>query len=265
MTKIGGGKEMINHKKIAQELYKAEIDNQPIDTISEVYENLTLDDAYKIQLINIERRVAQGKKITGKKIGLTSQAMQVSLGVDTPDFGILYDSMEVTNGKIPEGRVLQPRMEGELAFVLKKDLGDANSIEDVLEATDYVLPALEIVASRIKDWKITLVDTVADNASCGMYLLSDQKIDPQKTDLKEVFMTMYKNGQEINSAYASAVMDHPANAVLWLVKSLAHYGVTLNKGDIILSGALTAAVPAESGDEFMCDFSEFGQLGLKFE
>ena len=256
---------MVDHKKIAQELYDAELSNVPIEQLTSRYENLRIDDAYKIQIINIEKKIAEGRKITGKKIGLTSKAMQESLGVDTPDFGFLYDSMEVSDQKIPRGAILQPRVEGELAFILKKDLGDARTVEEVLEATEYIVPAIEIVGSRIADWKLTIVDTIADNASCGMYLLSDCKIDPNITDLKEIEMKLYKNNQLINSGFGSAVLGNPANAVLWLAKSLSEYGVSLNSGDIILAGALSAAIPATGGDSFTCDFGEFGKIKVDFE
>jgi len=253
-----------NHE-IADRLYQAERNNEPIVQITKTNSQLTLDDAYAIQLINLKKRLEEGKKITGKKIGLTSKAMQESLGVDTPDFGILYDSMEIQNNTVKKGQILQPRVEGELAFVLKKDLKDKATLEDVYDATDYVVPAMEIVGSRIKDWKLTLIDTVADNASCGMYLLSDLKIDPKETDLKEIEMSLYKNGELINSGKGSAVLDDPANAVLWLAQSLGQYGVTLNKGDVILAGALSAAIPAEPGDEFACDYGNFGNLKVRFE
>lgn len=256
---------MKRNQEIADKLYEAEKNNEPIEQITKTYEGLSLDDAYDIQLINLDKKLKEGKIIIGKKIGLTSKAMQESLGVDSPDFGILYDSMEIKNNIVKKGEILQPRVEGELAFVLKEDLKDGATLEDVYEATNYVIPALEIVGSRIKDWKLTLIDTVSDNASCGMYLLSDLKMDPKEVDLKEVEMSLYKNGEKINSGKGSAVLDDPANAVLWLARSLGNYGVTLNKGDVILAGALSAAIPAESGDEFACDYGEFGVLQVVFE
>lgn len=256
---------MINHEKIAAELYEADKNNKPIEQITKTYEDLTVDDAYKIQLINVKKKLDEGNVITGKKIGLTSLAMQKSLGVDTPDFGFLYNSMEVEDGIIKENDILQPRVEGELAFILKEDLKENATVEDVLDATDYVVPALEIVGSRIQDWKLTLLDTVADNASCGMYILSYVKIDPKEVDLKEIEMTLSKNGEVINSGTGAAVLGDPANAVLWLANSLGAYGVTLNAGDIILAGALSAAIPAVKGDEFSCDYGEFGVLSVRFE
>ncbi|NLY08785.1 MAG: 2-keto-4-pentenoate hydratase [Tissierellia bacterium] len=256
---------MTRNVEIAERLYQADKNGEPIEQITKTYEGLTIDDAYEIQLLNVDKKLAEGNVITGKKIGLTSLAMQESLGVDTPDFGFLYDSMEIVNNIVGKGQILQPRVEGELAFILKDDLKDGATIEDVYEATDYVVPALEIVGSRIKDWKLTIVDTVADNASCGMYLLSDIKIDPKEVDLKEIEMTLSKNGEVINSGKGSAVLGDPVNAVLWLARSLGNYGVTLNAGDTILAGALSAAIPAVSGDEFSCNYGEFGILSVKFE
>lgn len=253
-------------EKIANELYEAEKNNVPVEPISERYEGLDVDDAYSIQLINLNKKLEAGAKVTGKKIGLTSLAMQESIGVDTPDFGILYDTMEIKDGVVKMTDILQPRVEGELAFILKEDLKDNATVEDVYAATDYVVPALEIVGTRIKDWKLTIVDTVADNASCGMYLLPEGlRIDHEEVDLKEIEMSLYKNGELINSGKGSAILGDPAKAVLWLANSLGEYGVTLNKGDIILAGALTAAIPAESGDEFLCDYGKYGKVGVKFE
>ncbi|NLL62987.1 MAG: 2-keto-4-pentenoate hydratase [Ruminococcaceae bacterium] len=256
---------MSRNKEIAEILYKAEANNKPIEQISKIYDGLTIDDAYEIQLINIDRKVTEGKIITGKKIGLTSKAMQESLGVDIPDFGILCDSMEVKDNVVKKGQILQPRVEGELAFILKEDLKDGATIDDIYQATEYVVPALEIVGSRIKDWKVTILDTISDNASSGMYLLSDTKINPLKTDLKEVELKLYKNGEFINSGKGSAVLGDPVNAVLWLANGLSKYGVALNAGDVILSGALSAAIPALPGDKFLVDYGPLGILEVCFE
>lgn len=251
--------------QIALELDQAAKTGIPIEQISRRYEGLTIDDAYAIQLINRDRALEEGQVITGKKIGLTSLAMQQSLGVDQPDFGFLYRSMEVQGGVIPAGAIMQPRLEGELAFILAKPLRGQVSVQQVLEATDYVVPAIEIVGSRIKDWKLTIVDTVADNASCGMYLLSDRRIDPKETDLKEIEMTLSRNDSVVNSGKGAAVLGDPAQAVAWLAYCLDRYGVTLEAGDIVLSGALSAAVPAQPGDRFACDYGPLGVLSVQFE
>lgn len=251
--------------KIANELFEANKTGIPIEPISKRYSNLNIDDAYSIQLLNIDRIVSNGEQITGKKIGLTSLAMQQSLGVNQPDFGFLYKSMEILNNKVPAKSVMQPRVEGELAFMLKQTIYGDVTIQQVLDATEFVVPAIEIVGTRIKDWKLTIIDTIADNASCGMYLLGNERIHPAKTDLKKIPMTLSQNGEVINSGYGSAVLGDPANAVAWLAKQMWNYGVKLNKGDIVLSGAFTAAISASSGDSFTCDYGDFGTVCVDFE
>ncbi len=256
--------ETIN--QLAQELYQSEHSGQAIEQISKRHPGMTIKEAYAVQLANKSRATKEGKKVTGKKIGLTSLAMQTSLGVDQPDFGWLYDSMDATKtGVIPAGGVMQPRVEGELAFILKKPLNGKVTAQDVLDATDYVVPAIEVVGSRIKDWKLTIVDTVADNASCGMYVLGETRIDPRKVDLKAIEMKLSREGELINSGFGSAVMGDPSAAVAWLAYCLGEYGVTLDAGDIILSGALSAAVPAKAGETFTCDYGEYGALSVRFE
>ncbi|WP_099203219.1 2-keto-4-pentenoate hydratase [Miniphocaeibacter massiliensis] len=250
--------------KIADKLYDAANNLYQIDPISNRHKDLTIDDAYKIQLINHEKELKKGKVVTGKKIGLTSKGMQEAIGVNQPDFGILYNDMEVKNNIIDTDSILQPKVEGELVFVLKENIGDNITYERIIEATDYVSPAIEIVASRIKNWKVTIVDTISDNASCGQYIVSDIKIDPKKVDLKKVQLSMYKNNEFINNGYATEVQGDPVNAVVWLAKTLGKYGVRFNKGDVILSGAITGAVPAFKGDKFICDYHEFGKIEIEF-
>lgn len=253
-------------RAIAEELYVSEKTLNPIEQISKRHPGMSVDDAYAVQLFNKDRAVREGKRVTGKKIGLTSLAMQQSLGVDQPDFGWLYDTMDATKtGVIPKGAVMQPRVEGELAFILKKPLNGKVTPEEVLEATDYVVPAIEVVGSRVKDWKLTIVDTVADNASCGMYVLSDVRIDPRKVDLKKIRMDLSREGEHINGGLGSAVLGDPLVSVAWLAYCLGQYGVTLDAGDVVLSGALSAAVPAKPGEAFTCDYGEFGALHVRFE
>lgn len=254
---------MKDNQKWADLLWEAEKTNTPVEQLTKQDPSLTLEDAYEIQLINFQRKLDNGEVVTGKKIGLTSAAMQKSLGVDTPDFGILLDSMLVKDGVVKKEDILQPRVEGEIAFVMKEDLSGTVTAEDVLNATEYITPAIEVVGSRIADWKLSIVDTVADNASCGMYVESGIKIDP-KSDIESIHMVLYKNGEKINEGYARDVMGNPANAVVWLAKCLNEYGVTLNKGDFVLAGALTAAIPAAPGDEFKIDFTDIGELEVRF-
>lgn len=254
------------HLEIASNLKIAEKTCIATGKISEANPQLEIKDAYKIQLINIEKEVQGGNNITGKKIGLTSQAVQNMLGVNQPDFGHLLKSMEVQNGVVNRGSLLQPKVEGEIAFVLKEDISGPNAtLEDVLNATDYVSAAIEIVDSRIENWKIGIIDTVSDNASSGMYILGEKKIDPKKVDLKTVEMNLFMNGELINSGKGTAVLGDPVYCVVWLANTLHEYGVTLKKGDVILSGALSAMIVAEAGDEFKASFTELGDVTVKFE
>jgi 2-keto-4-pentenoate hydratase len=227
---------------------------------------MTVEDAYVIQLQRIEAATSAGERITGKKIGLTSMAMQNLLGVDQPDYGHLLQSMEVPNGgEISLSSLFQPKIEGEIAFVLKQDLTGPNvSAEDVLAATEYVLPAIEIVDSRIKDWKITLVDTVADNASCGLYVLGSHKVQVSDVNLKSVTMKLLKNNKVVNEGSGADVLGDPALCVAWLANKLYEYGVTLKAGEVILSGALSAAVEAKPGDQFTASFSTLGEANVQF-
>jgi 2-keto-4-pentenoate hydratase len=234
--------------------------------LSEQDPAMTIDDAYAIQTHRIEVATSKGDIITGKKIGLTSFAMQNLLGVDQPDYGYLLQSMVVpNNGEISLSTLFQPKVEGEIAFFLKKDLVGPNvTAEDVLDATDYVVPALEIVDSRIKDWKIKLVDTVADNASCGLYVLGTNKVNISDVELPSVHMQLLKNNEVINEGKGTDVLGNPAICVAWLANKLHDYNVALKAGEVILSGALTAAVVAEPGDQFTASFTTLGEAKVQF-
>lgn len=253
------------YEDLAASLKNAERTCVAIGPISKENTDLVIDDAYKIQLINIDKEVSEGKKITGKKIGLTSAAMQKVAGVDQPDFGHLLDSMEVKNNTIDAKTMLQPRVEGEIAFVLKEDIkGPDATIESVIEATEYIAAAIEIVDSRIKDWKINIIDTVSDNASSGMYVLSDKKVDPKTLDLTKISMDLYKGEEMINSGTGADVLGNPAYCVAWLANTLWNYGVILKKGEVVLSGALSAMQAAYAGDEYTAKFSDLGDVSVKF-
>ena len=227
---------------------------------------MTIDEAYAIQIQRVEAATSKGEVISGKKIGLTSLAMQNLLGVDQPDYGHLFHSMEVPNeGIVSLSKLFQPKIEGEIAFVLKKDLVGPNvTVEDVLDATDYVIAAIEIVDSRIKDWKISLVDTVADNASCGLYVLGSKKVNVNDIDLKAIHMELIKNDELINEGKGTDVLGNPAFCVAWLANKLHEYNVTLKSGEVILSGALSAAVVAEPGDKFTASFNTLGEVKVQF-
>lgn len=208
-----------------------------------------------------------GSKIIGKKIGLTSLAMQKLLGVDQPDYGHLLDDMVIENGgTISFQRVLQPKVEAEIAFILKKDLiGPRVTALDVILATDYVLPALEIVDSRVADWKIKLPDTVADNASSGLYVLGGKPVKPEAVDLTQLGSVLYKNGEIMNTGVGAAALGNPAACVAWLANKLFEFGINLKAGEVILSGALSAAVNVSVGDHFSARIAHLGEVSVSFK
>ncbi|MBP1046852.1 2-oxopent-4-enoate hydratase [Enterococcus sp. BWM-S5] len=251
--------------RLAEHLSQAFNNNGSVP-LTELVPDLTVQQAYQVQLATIENELKKGKVITGKKIGLTSAAMQQSLGVDEPDYGHLLDSMEIpNNGKVPKELVLQPRVEGEIAFILKDDLKGPNVTSfDVIQATDYIVPAIEIVDSRIKNWKLTLPDTVGDNASSGLYVLGDKKFSLTDIDLRLIGMALYKNSDLQNTGTGAACLDNPINAVVWLANKLSDYGISLKKGEVILSGALSAAIPAEQGDSFEMKLNQMGSVKVSF-
>jgi 2-keto-4-pentenoate hydratase len=249
-----------------QHLLQAERDKRSVTPLTDLYPDITIHDAYRVQLLSIDQKVNNGQKVVGKKIGLTSFAMQNLLGVDQPDYGHLLDSMEIPDGgTISMETLFNPKVEGELAFVLKKDLiGPGVTVEDVLEATDYIVPSIEIVDSRITDWKIKLEDTVADNASCGLFAFGSQRFDPNGMDITKIEMLLYKNGEFMNKGTGADVLGHPATCVAWLANKLAEYNITLKAGEVILSGALSAAVAAQKGDVFTAEFGQLGKVEVSF-
>lgn len=251
---------------IAAELLNSEKSCIPVSAVSKRFPELSIEDAYRIQKINIDQKLSGGDVITGKKIGLTSLAMQNMLGVNQPDFGYLLESMEVKNGITDRKTMVQPKAEGEIAFILKEDLlGPGITPEDVLKATQYVVAAIEIVDSRVADWKINIVDTVSDNASSGRYYLSSLKVDPRTIDLKSIKMEFWKNGEKVNEGLGKDALGDPAFAVAWLANTLGAFGVPLRKGEVVFSGALSAALNADSGDVFIAKFDALGEIELKFE
>ncbi|WOK37445.1 fumarylacetoacetate hydrolase family protein [Sphingomonas sp. C3-2] len=229
--------------------------------------NLTVDDAYKISLDFLARRQAEGEKVVGKKIGVTSKAVQDMLGVHQPDFGFLTDAMFVPGEDISveDYGLIQPRAEAEIAFILKSALkGPGVTEADVIAATEAIAPCFEIVDSRIDDWKIAIVDTVADNASCGVYVLGEARANPNDHDLPALKVTVTKNGEPLSEGYGSAVQGSPAAAVAWLANTLGAYGVTLEAGDVILSGSLVPLEPAKAGDVFEMDLHGIGRCTARF-
>lgn len=253
-------------QQFADQLRVAEESLEGISPLTSVEPELTVDEAYIIQLENIERKVAQGQAIVGKKIGLTSKAMQTLLGVNEPDYGHLLDSMVVENGSaVPKKKLLQPKVEAEIAFILKEDLKGPNvTTLDVLQATDYVVPAIEIVDSRIQDWKIQLPDTIADNASSAFYVLGGKPKKIEEVDLELLGMVLKKNGEVVNTGVGAAALGHPAHCVAWLANRLADFDISLRAGEVILSGALSAAVEATEGDSFTARFAHLGEVTVHF-
>lgn len=246
-------------------LYEAERERISIPPLTAQDANLAVDDAYAIQLCNVQRVTAMGQVISGKKIGLTSPGIQQQLGVNEPDYGHLFAAMNCQDSTVNAAALLQPKIEAELAFVLANDLaGGKVTAQDVRDATDYVVGAFEIVDSRVADWKIKLVDTVADNASSGRYILGDVRRKITEVDLPSVSMKLYKNGELVDEGTGAAVLGDPCEAVAWLANRLWGYSVALGKGEIILSGAFTAAPLAKKGDVFQAEFSDFGLVNAKF-
>ncbi|HUD95582.1 fumarylacetoacetate hydrolase family protein [Sphingobium sp.] len=227
---------------------------------------LTIDDAYGISLGALERRKTDGERVVGKKIGVTSKAVQDMLGVHQPDFGFLTDRMLVEGDiDIAANGLIQPRAEAEIGFILKESLkGPGITADQVIAATEAIVPCFEIVDSRIQDWKIGIVDTVADNASCGVYVLGEARADPRAHELPNLHVTVTKNGQPLSEGYGHAVQGSPAEAVAWLANTLGAYGVTLEAGDVILSGSLVPLEPARAGDVFEMQLHGVGACTARF-
>lgn len=251
---------------IARQLVAAERQRTPLPPLTETHPGFTIGDAYAVQLAAIEHKVAQGAKVLGKKVGLTSKVMQQMFAVDQPDYGHLLDTMMVANGgEAPMTRLLQPRVEGEIAFLLKQDLrGPGVTEAQVLTATEAVIPAIEIIDSRIRDWKIKLADTIADNASSGMFVLGDTRTPVAQVDLRLVGMVLEKNGELLGTGAGAAALGHPAASVAWLANKLAEFGLSLNAGEVILSGSLAVAPPVTSGDVITVQFAQLGAVTVRF-
>ncbi len=259
----------MNDDKIQQygdALYEAFVARRPIRPLLEREPDITIADAYRIQERFVARRVAAGERVVGKKIGATSKPVQDFLGVFQPDFGILLSGMVFTEvDTIDLGQLIQPKAEAELAFVLKEDLkGPGLTAMDVIRATDYVLPCFEIVDSRITDWKIKIQDTVADNASCGVYVLGKTKGDPRRLDITLAGMVLEKNGELFSTGVGAAVQGSPANAVAWLANTLGELGIPFKAGEVILSGSQSALVPVLDGDELVCTVGGLGSCRVRF-
>ena len=253
-------------EQLGDELYDALKACRVVDPLTSRHAEITVDDAYRIQQRLLSRRLASGERVIGKKIGVTSKAVMNMLGVYQPDFGYLTDAMVYNEGEaIPAASLIQPKAEGEIAFVLKKTLmGPGVTAADVLAATDGVTACFEIVDSRIKDWKIKIQDTVADNASCGVFVLGDRLVDPRTVDLNTCGMILEKNGEIVATGVGAAALGAPANAVAWLANTLGRLGIGLKAGEVVLSGALAAMFPAKAGDNFRVSIGGLGSCSVRF-
>lgn len=254
-------------KELAQKFYDSERTRTPIAPPTSMYPDITVDEAYAVQMENIQRVTAEGQVISGKKIGLTSPGIQKQLGVFEPDYGHLFQSMDCSSdGKLDSSALISPRIEGEVAFILKADLTGGNvTEEDVRAATDYVVAAFEIVDSRVENWTLNKVtDTISDNASTGRYILGTKRMRLQDINLPEEKLELYKNGELVGTGSGAAVLGDPVKSVVWLSNRLWSYGIVLKKGEVILSGAFSAAPPATRGDKVEARFSTFGTVTAEF-
>nr|WP_315593652.1 2-oxopent-4-enoate hydratase [uncultured Cupriavidus sp.] len=252
--------------EIGSMLHRALSDRQPIAPLTERWDDISIEDAYKIQLAMVKHRLDAGERVVGKKVGVTSKVVMDMLGVGQPDFGHLLSGMVFSDGAaIAADSLIAPKAEGEIAFVLKEDLsGPGVTLADVLRATSHVIPCFEIVDSRIRDWKIKIQDTVADNASSGVFVLGDCGVDPRGLDLATVGMTLEKNGEIVATGAGAAALGHPANAVAWLANTLGTLGMSLKAGEVILSGSLAAMVPVKAGDQLRISLGGIGSAGVRF-
>lgn len=262
---------MLNQANIDQlgdELFEALRTRRTLVPLTDREPAIEIDDAYHVSQRMLSQRLAENEHMVGKKIGVTSDAVQNMLGVHQPDFGFLTDVMQVPEGSavsLAEHNLIQPRVEGEIAFVLNRELsGPGVTEDDVLAATAYVTPCFEIVDSRISEWQIRIQDTVADNASCGVFVLGHERIDPNRLDLAAVAMTIHRDGEHAADGLGSAVQGHPATAIAWLANTLGGYDIPLGAGEIILSGSLAPLLPVTAGERYALDLAGVGTAGISF-
>jgi 2-keto-4-pentenoate hydratase len=250
----------------ARELYDAYASGVPVEPLSARHAGMTIEDSYDIQLRQVAERLAAGRRVIGHKVGLTSMAMQRQLGVDQPDYGHITDDMLfLEHAQVREDAYLQPKVEPEIAFVLKAPLrGPGVTVAQALAAIDFVLPALEIIDSRIRDWKIGILDTIADNASSGGIVLGSTPVRPGDVDLRLSGCVLHRNGEVAATGAGGAVLGSPLNSLVWLANTVGPLGITLEAGHIVLPGSQTAAIAVTPGDSFTAQFAGIGTVTTRF-
>ena len=256
----------------AEELYEAERSRIQITPLTLRHPDMDMEDAYAIQEAWVNRKISDGRKVTGYKIGLTSRAMQMAMKIDTPDFGVLLSDMAYRTGdEIIANEFTDPRIEVELAFVLREPLSGVDvTIDDVLLATDYVVPALKLIATRSyredpeTGYTRNVYDTISDNAANAGYILGDQRIDPRETDLCWAGAMLYLNDKIEETGLAGGIMGHPAHGIRWVCKRFAAHGIGLEPGQIILAGSFTRPIKVSSGDRILADYGPFGTIEVNF-
>ncbi|MGS2723153.1 2-oxo-hept-4-ene-1,7-dioate hydratase [Porticoccus sp. GXU_MW_L64] len=259
-------------QQAADELYQAEIDRRPVDPLTLRHPDMDMDDAYSVQSAWVDRKIADGRKVIGYKIGLTSRAMQQAMKIDVPDYGVLLDDMEFADGSdIEAAQFIDPRIEVELAFVLKDRLeGENVSLFDVLNATDYVVPALEIIAARSHrvhpetGYTRNVFDTISDNAANAGIIMGGRPIKPDATDLRWCGALCYRNGVLEETGLAAGVLNHPANGIRWIARRFAPHGIALEPGQILLAGSFTRPLVVKAGDTIHADYGSLGGISCQF-
>ncbi len=253
-------------KTAAQRIRNAAKTGKPCKPIRDLLKKNDLDGAYAIQQINTDIWIKEGRRPVGRKIGLTAKSVQKQLGVDQPDYGILYADMEVVDGdEIDSSRLMQPKVEGEIALVLDNDLVDENlTLVDLMDSVAYALPAIEVVGSRIAKWDITILDTIADNASSGLYVLGTRPVGLHELDLRLCGMVMENKGDQVSVGAGVACLGNPLNAALWLARKMVAVGMPLMAGDTIMTGALGPMAPVTPGDVVEVRISGLGSVRAVF-
>jgi 2-keto-4-pentenoate hydratase len=253
-------------KTAAKKIREAYRTGRPIEPVRDILPKDDVAAAYAVQKLNTDEWVKEGRRIVGRKIGLTAKTVQKQLGVDQPDYGMLFADMAVVDGdEIPAGKVLQPRAEAEVALVLGYDLFDDQlTVLDLIDATEYALPAIEVVGSRIAKWDIRIVDTISDNASSGMFVLGTRPMRLGDLDLRACGMVMEKKGEPVSVGAGVACLGNPLNAALWLARKMVEVGMPLHAGDVIMTGALGPMVPVAPGEVVEARIEGLGSVRAAF-